>query len=197
MKQYLKNKIRDFLRGYSLLAVFVMAGIFMQSCSNDETFVETYSKNENFPTYAVDFGKSVANEIQHLEKQGQMLRTPRSDIQRIRLKSGNESGSNSGSCYKFLATVWVVAVGEPTPVGEIVAAIATVVVGGILLYEVIVCNSANSSSELSSAECLERYNSCMDTPLGNSNSGGYGYTMCGRCLSYCYVQHVWDCPRPQ
>jgi hypothetical protein len=87
-------------------------------------------------------------EIENLEKQGQMLSTPYNGVQPVRLKSGNESGGGWGaSCRKFLATVWVIAVGEPTPAGEIVASVITVVVGGILLYEVVTCPKPLSVNE--------------------------------------------------
>ena len=51
-------------------------------------------------------------EIQNLEKQGQMLRTPHNDLQGIRLKSGGESGGFGSFCSSFLATVWVIAIGD-------------------------------------------------------------------------------------
>ena len=100
------------------------------------------------------------NEIQHLEKQGQMLRTPQNNMQRVRLKSGeNESGGSiiSGSCRSFLATVWVIAIGEPTPAGEIVAAIVTV---GALLYEITVCSSGSST-----VNCSAKYEQCVNSGL--------------------------------
>ena len=80
-------------------------------------------------------------EIQNLEEQGLMPRTPQSNIQYLRLKSGNnESGGSFGdSCRKFLAATWAIAIGEFTPAGEIVASVVIVIIGGILLYEVVVC----------------------------------------------------------
>ena len=77
------------------------------------------------------------SEIQKLENQGQMLLTPNSNMYSPLIKTRSESESVGGWCRKFLATTWAIAIGEPTPAGEIVAAITTVVVGGILLYEII------------------------------------------------------------
>ena len=119
-------------------------------------------------------------EIENLEKQGQMLSTPYNGVQPVRLKSGNESGGGWGaSCRKFLATVWVIAVGEPTPAGEIVASVITVVVGGILLYEVVTC-----PKPLSVNECIEKYVDCVE------HTSGYG---CDMCLHRCRSSGHWDC----
>lgn len=123
-------------------------------------------------------------EIQNLEEQGLMPRTPRSNMQYLRLKSGNNEsgGSLGGSCRKFLATTWAIALGEPTPVGEIVASVATVIIGGILLYEVVVC-AANT------IDCSAKYVECV-------SKGSLPSWKCNDCRVYCEGQHVWDCPRP-
>jgi hypothetical protein len=123
-------------------------------------------------------------EIQNLEEQGLMPRTPQSNIQYLRLKSGNtESGDSFGdSCRKFLAATWVIAIGEPTPVGEIVASVATVIVGGILLYEVVVCT-------VNTINCSAKYAECV-------NKGSLPRWKCYDCFVYCQGQNVWDCPRP-
>jgi len=118
-------------------------------------------------------------EIENLEKQGQMLSTPYNGVQPVRLKSGNESGGGWGaSCRKFLATVWVIAVGEPTPAGEIVASVITVVVGGILLYEVVTCAKNNQSNY---EYCQQRFRNCY-SPI---------FDGCSICLQYCLVQGSW------
>jgi hypothetical protein len=125
------------------------------------------------------------NELQKLEKQGQMLSTPQNNAQRVRLKSGEpESGANiSGSCRSFLATVWVIAIGEPTPAGEIVAAIVTV---GILLYEITVCGSESSSNNNNNNDddddyCQSRFVACY-SPI---------YDGCSQCLQFCKQQGYW------
>lgn len=117
-------------------------------------------------------------EIQNLEEQGLMPRTPQSNIQYLRLKSGNnESGGSFGdSCRKFLAATWTIAIGEPTPVGEVVASIATVIVGGILLYEVVVCTVEKKKSY-----CEERYENCS-SPIPDG---------CHHCLGFCQFYGYW------
>lgn len=129
-------------------------------------------------------------EIQKLERQGLMPRTPQSNIQYLklkRLKSGNNEseGSFGDSCRKFLATTWTIAIGEPTPYGEIVASILTVVVGGILLYEIIVCAIEGAGS----VDCSAKYAECV-------NNGYLPSWRCYDCFVYCQGQNVWDCPRP-
>ena len=120
------------------------------------------------------------SELQNLEKQGQMLRMPHNSMLPVRLKSGNESGGGGGSCSKFLATVWVIAVGEPTPVGEIVASVVTILVGGVWLYEVITCTTSNNNNN-NNDDCDQLFQNCSSTiPDG-----------CGICLQFCKVQGYW------
>lgn len=122
-------------------------------------------------------------EVQYLEEQGLMPATPQNKIKHLRIKTRSESGGGFGaSCRSFLATVWVIAVGEPTPAGEIVAAVATVIVGGILLYEVVVCASQT-------IDCAAKYAECV-------NTGSLPSWKCYDCFRYCQGQHVWECPRP-
>mgnify|MGYP001433943717 FL=1 len=56
-------------------------------------------------------------------------------------------------CTKFLSTVWTIAVGEPTIIGEGVAAVVTavtvVVVAGVVMYEVVAC----AADELNKDDC--------------------------------------------
>ena len=118
-------------------------------------------------------------EIQHLKEQGLMPETPQSYMQRLLVKTRSESGGGTSigdSCRKFLATTWLIAVGEPTPAGEIVASVATVVVAGVLLYEVIVCKSSSDVDY-----CIERFKDCVDQP----------YDRCSTCLKFCIVQGYW------
>ena len=105
--------------------------------------------------------------------------------------SGGGSGSSvSSNCRKFLTAVWVIAVGEPTPAGEIVASVITVWVAGELLYEVITCRKNAADINY----CIEQYDKCMDGSLGNEHSGGWGYSICSRCLDRCRAQGYWVCP---
>lgn len=66
-------------------------------------------------------------------------------------------GDISVVCAKFLASRWTIAVGEPTPLGEIVMSVATIVVAGVLLYEVITCKTATDNS------ANPHYSYCMFT----------------------------------
>lgn len=120
-------------------------------------------------------------EIQNLEKQGQMLLTPSNKVSVPLLKTSSESGGSFGeTCKKFLAVTWTIAIGEPTPAGEIVASVITVVVGGYILYEVITCT-------LNAADCIKKFDECV--------SSGMASWKCTDCLRYCQAQQKWDCPR--
>ena len=107
--------------------------------------------------------------------------------------SGGGSGSSvSSNCRKFLTAVWVIAVGEPTPAGEIVASVITVWVAGELLYEVITCRKSYS------AYCTEQYEKCQNdkkSPWSKPNSGGtWGTSMCLDCMRKCEIRGFWVCP---
>lgn len=135
-------------------------------------------------------------EISYLEDQGLMFRTPYTDIQLANVKTRTEGGSVVPSgCRKFLATVWTIAVGEPTPAGEIVASVVTVVtLSGVVMYEVVTC----AAKELEKDDCTQKFVDCINSggSWSNPNSGGWGRTMCEVCYRYCEAQGVWDCPRP-
>ena len=80
--------------------------------------------------------------------------------------------------------------------GEIVVSVSEVMVGGVALIMSVLCVSDTDQFR---AECTEKYRDCMDKkgPWSKEHSGGWGYTMCARCLEFCRAQHgVWDCPRP-
>lgn len=98
------------------------------------------------------------------------------------------------SCRKITATVWTIAIGEPTPFGEIVASVATVFTAAGFIYEVILCKENEGNSDMDF--CMEKYVGCTGTSYGDPNTGGWGYTMCQRCFDYCVAQGVWSCPRP-
>jgi len=120
------------------------------------------------------------NEIRNLEKQGQMIPTPYNAVRPMRLKSGDESGGGP-SCRKFLAAVWTIAVGEPTPAGEIVASVITVYVAGVLMYEVITCTKTSEDDQSTYAYCQERFRNCY-SPIHDG---------CSVCLSFCLAQGYW------
>lgn len=138
-------------------------------------------------------------EISYLEDQGLMLRTPYNNIQFSKVKTRGENDFISPGCRKFLASIWVIAVGEPTPYGEIVASVATVVVyvGGaaVLMYEVVTCSQkVDPNREF----CIEEYYKCIQAGDARSkeNSGGWGYTICRRCQEDCLHYGGWYCPIP-
>lgn len=77
-------------------------------------------------------------EIDVLEREGYVINGKINTLAGPRLKSFSEDADGGTviiggkSCSRFLATVWSIAIGEPTPLGEIVASVITVVVGGVL-----------------------------------------------------------------
>ncbi|HIZ06226.1 MAG TPA: hypothetical protein H9818_10300 [Candidatus Phocaeicola gallistercoris] len=139
--------------------------------------------------------------ISKMEAEGLMLRTPYNynnlQLTKIKTRSREEGTSVLPSgCRHFLAAVWTIAVGEPTPAGEIVASITTIVlVSGAIVYEVVTCMQDYKENK---KYCTEKYVECIDKnhKWNKDNSGGAGKTMCEVCLRYCIQQEVWDCPRP-
>lgn len=79
-----------------------------------------------------------------------MLRTPYNNIKLSKVKTrGPEDGGNIGEwCRKITATVWTIAIGEPTPFGEIVASVATVFTAAGFIYEVILCKENEGNSDM-------------------------------------------------
>lgn len=117
--------------------------------------------------------------LQKLENQGLFVETPNSSFKRIRTRSNEDFGSY---CRQIVATVWTIAVGEPTVTGEIVASIVTVIVGATLLYEIIVCS--DETNRLSRQDCIDLYESCR--------TYSYSYKeRCDDCLQYCITQGIW------
>lgn len=87
-------------------------------------------------------------------------------------------------CRKFLATGWVIAIGEPTPTGEIVMSVATVVVAGVLLYEVITCPpKPNGPTE---SICGYNYARCLDDIRNPA-------ALCIQCMEMCRPTGIWIC----
>lgn len=134
-------------------------------------------------------------EIESLEQQGLMPRTPQNHLQYIRLKSGsNEStGSFAGSCRQISAYAWNLALGAFYYTGEVVSSVAMASAG---LIAVVLCITGDTDNR---TMCRQKYENCMKSggPWTYSNSGGYGRTMCDACRVFCEGQGIWDCPRPQ
>ena len=119
-----------------------------------------------------------AQELQYLEESGLMVPTPNSGLKRIKTRS---EASDGATCRILLETIWTIAVGEPTPTGEIVASIATVVIAGILYYEVVVCKTQSSISNGNFEYCQRQFERCF-SPIPDG---------CSKCLEYCLTQGVW------
>lgn len=135
--------------------------------------------------------------ISEMEEEGIMLDTPYNNILSLsQIKTRSENGTIvvPDGCRSFLATVWAIAVGEPTPAGEIVASVITVYVAGVMMYEVITCKY----SSMPKINCEAKYADCIEnnSEWSKNNSGGWGSTMCNQCFIYCKAQNIWDCPRP-
>jgi len=127
-----------------------------------------------------------ATEIHRLESLGEMIQTPNNKIGVPRLKSGSEEGGGGGfgsQCRKFLATGWAIAVGEPTPLGEIVMSVVTVYYAGSMLYEVITCPKQGTNENL----CGHYFGLCM-ADIRNSRA------LCAGCLAICIPTGQWICP---
>ena len=120
-------------------------------------------------------------EIEQLEAKGLMPKTPQSNIKNLRIKTRSES-SFGDACRKFLATGWVIAVGEPTPAGEIVMSVVTLgYVSGVLLYEVITCaaKAYEKSCMKKYLNCDRRYYHCQDCwAICLGNRGIWPYDKC-------------------
>lgn len=117
-----------------------------------------------------------AKELQYLLENGLMISNPQSTVKRLKTKSEFDDVT----CTRFLATVWTIAVGEPTIAGEIVASVATVYYAGKMLYEVVVCGKRYSDNR---EDCIERYTECKEQmpPIEH----------CDDCLQFCRFQYVW------
>lgn len=104
-------------------------------------------------------------------------------------EAGDVTGPTPGNiatwCKEGLSTVWLVAVAEPSPVGELIATGATLIVGGYLLYQYMV--HCYVSPGYTVEECLELYIKCMNLP------GEYEGGRCYDCYRYCEAQKVWNC----
>lgn len=87
-------------------------------------------------------------------------------------------------CKQAIGTVWLVAIAEPTPFGELIATGATIVLAtGVILYQYrVVCYSR----PLTPDECLKLYLKCMEKP------GMFEGGPCYDRYVYCKAQGVWD-----
>lgn len=121
-------------------------------------------------------------EIQNLEEQGLMPRTPQSNMQYLRLKSGNNEsgGSFGGTCRQISAYVWNLAVGAIYYTGEVVVEVSSTIVAGAALLLVVLCIPGDTPQY--KEECYRRFRNCY-SPIPDG---------CGICLQYCLSQGgVW------
>ena len=114
-----------------------------------------------------------------------------------------DTGNVMAGCSSFLVPIWSIAVGEPTPGGEIVASVTTVVtLTGALLYHVVTCvrdyndshEEVNGSSELDF--CYKKYIESMNgkNDWNDKHSGGWGFSECYNCWEQCKANGYWKCP---
>ena len=121
------------------------------------------------------YGLSV---IAEMESTGMFPLTSKSIHNEFIKLSNTESGITNGSCRSFLAAVWTIAVGELTPLGEIVASVITVVYAGVLMYQVIVCQANDTANW---QYCQDKFMNCVSSiPDG-----------CSVCFRYCIQNGVW------
>lgn len=115
-------------------------------------------------------------EIDNLIKSGVIIYraiNPVSRLQSANIETGPSRG-NWWSDQRFLASVWVVAIAEPTPVGEVVAITLSAIAASYLIVKM---------TERVTM-CINRYVMCQeDTP----------WLDCYFCLRYCTAQGVWNC----
>lgn len=112
----------------------------------------------------------------------------------VTTKGPSEGYIDSKWCRKVLSAVWVVALEEPTYVGEVIASVTTVVIGGIIMYEYLVCRVEDpdtvSGSNMESLDgCIALFEKCR-------NEGDF-HLPCDVCLARCRVEGIWTidlCP---
>ena len=107
--------------------------------------------------------------------------------------STDSSWWDASSGTTTLGTIWIVALAEPTPFGEVGASAATIVIGSWLAAQIIYdfatdiydsYHSGSSYDEETADHCQRLYQLC------------YGYK-CATCLQFCNTQGYWDfdnCP---
>ncbi|MGJ1421336.1 hypothetical protein ACR79T_17080 [Sphingobacterium spiritivorum] len=119
-------------------------------------------------------------EIQKLEDDGHMVSLSKNGNKKLK-STFNRQVTIPEYCKRFMALGWAIAVGEPTPAGEIVMSVVTVgFVGALVLYEVVTCQKI-SGGKLHRVYCDYRWRTCY-SPYPNN---------CSICLRYCLTQGVW------
>ncbi len=131
-----------------------------------KTIPKTKQENLFYITAALYYG---LKEINNFAKNKTVVRGYEdgnvSPTPKVRLKSGKIEDNSGGSWWNdpsYLASVWAVAVVEPTPIGKAVAVVLTGIVGSYYV--------------LTRADCIDEFVSCK---LYSNNDN------CADCLHYC------------
>lgn len=122
--------------------------------------------------------------IEELKLQGLMINRPSSQLERfVRRKTPREgdSGSLSSACRKFISSVWIAAIDEPTPYGEIVVGVAAIIYLGALVYEYVTCPLTATQPTNDYNYCQDRFEHCT-SPIPDG---------CSVCLQFCLNQGYW------
>lgn len=107
--------------------------------------------------------------LEDLESQGIVIPTSANNTNQLSTKS--YIGDN---CRKVIAATWAAALAEPSPFGEAIAFATTLMISGMILYEIIVCPTDYSY-------CQSLYENCYsDIPDG-----------CSICLQFCLTNGYW------
>lgn len=139
------------------------------------------------------------SKIYHLQTQGKMLITPQTNLQLAMVKTRSESGSGGfwQTCRKIYEATCSYVVGAVVATGEVVTSISLEMVGGAMLYAVLLCLPGDTDKR---EVCREKYEDCIEfnKSWGKIGSGSDpGESMCESCRKFCMGTGIWDCPRPK
>lgn len=139
------------------------------------------------------------SKIYHLQTQGKMLITPQTNLQLAMVKTRSESGSGGfwQTCRKIFETTCSYVVGAVVATGEVVTSISLEMVGGAMLYAVLLCLPGDTSAKEEIRKyCNDEFEKCQVPGSPWAQDNGAGFSMCRRCQEYCLSSGIWDCPRP-
>lgn len=142
-------------------------------------------------TSALYYGLS---EVYHLQKQGQMLITPQTNLQLSMVKTRSESGGGGiwETCRQIFETTCNYVVGmSPYYAGEVVTSISTTILSGAVVFVVVLCMS-NGDTDF----CESFASKCSDKKWKYEN-GSWIRMDCTVCYSFCKQNGHWNhsaCP---
>lgn len=135
------------------------------------------------------------NEVDNLEKQGQMLITPRTKFQMAAsMKTRTETGKIEGfwkSCRNIYECACAYALGAVISTGEIVVSVAKV--GPGLIFAIMLCLSGDTSQ---TKLCDKLRDDCV-AKMWKIENGDWIRMDCGQCYRYCLNNGHWNytgCP---